>query len=132
MAFALGGGTLAAILASGNLSLLALPKTMFSGIDIFAHMISDVDDELVALFKAHPNVAVLSALGGAYTITVNDLKPFRADTVGKPLPGMEVRIINPASDGVGEVSVRSKTVMAGYLNEPELTAESAPGKRLGV
>jgi long-chain acyl-CoA synthetase len=57
-------------------------------------------------------------------ITVNDLKPFRADTVGKPLPGMEVRIVNPAGDGVGEVSVRSKTVMAGYLNEPELTAEA--------
>ncbi len=57
-------------------------------------------------------------------ITVNDLKPSRADTVGKPLPGMEVRIVNPASDGVGEVSVRSKTVMAGYLNEPELTAET--------
>ncbi len=57
-------------------------------------------------------------------ITVNDLKPFRADTVGKPLPGMEVRIVNPAADGVGEVAVRSKTVMAGYLNEPELTAET--------
>jgi long-chain acyl-CoA synthetase len=57
-------------------------------------------------------------------ITVNDLKPFRADTVGKPLPGMEVRILNPAPDGVGEVSVRSKTVMAGYLNDPELTAET--------
>jgi long-chain acyl-CoA synthetase len=57
-------------------------------------------------------------------ITVNDLKPFRADTVGKPLPGMEVRIVNPAGDGVGEVIVRSKTVMAGYLNEPELTAEA--------
>jgi long-chain acyl-CoA synthetase len=57
-------------------------------------------------------------------ITVNDLKPFRADTVGKPLPGMEVRIVNPAADGVGEVSVRSKTVMAGYLNEPELTSET--------
>ncbi|HEX3372070.1 MAG TPA: AMP-binding protein, partial [Candidatus Acidoferrales bacterium] len=28
-------------------------------------------------------------------ITVNDLKPFRADTVGKPLPGMEVRIVHP-------------------------------------
>ena len=26
-------------------------------------------------------------------ITVNDLKPFRADTVGKPLPGMEVKIV---------------------------------------
>jgi long-chain acyl-CoA synthetase len=57
-------------------------------------------------------------------ITVNDLKPFRADTVGKPLPGMEVRILNPAADGVGEVAVRSKTVMAGYLNDPELTAET--------
>jgi len=57
-------------------------------------------------------------------ITVNDLKPFRADTVGKPLPGMEVRIVNAASDGVGEVAVRSKTVMAGYLNDPELTAET--------
>jgi len=57
-------------------------------------------------------------------ITVNDLKPFRADTVGKPLPGMEVRIVNPASDGVGEVTVRSKTVMTGYLDDPELTAET--------
>jgi long-chain acyl-CoA synthetase len=57
-------------------------------------------------------------------ITVNDLHPFRADTVGKPLPGMEVRIVNTSADGIGEVSVRSKTVMSGYLNEPELTAES--------
>ena len=56
-------------------------------------------------------------------ITVNDLKPFRADTVGKPLPGMEVRIVNPTEE-VGEVAVRSKTVMAGYLDEPELTAET--------
>jgi long-chain acyl-CoA synthetase len=57
-------------------------------------------------------------------VTVNDLKPFRADTVGKPLPGMEVQIRNSDGDGIGEVTVRSKTVMAGYLNEPELTAET--------
>lgn len=55
-------------------------------------------------------------------ITVNDLKPFRADTVGKPLPGMEVRIIDPNVEGIGEVAVRSKTIMSGYLDEPELTA----------
>ena len=35
-----------------------------AGIDIFAHMISDVDDELVALFKQHPNTSILLALGG--------------------------------------------------------------------
>ena len=57
-------------------------------------------------------------------VTVNDLHPFRADTVGKPLPGMEVSILNPDSEGIGQVSVRSKTVMAGYLNEPELTAQT--------
>jgi long-chain acyl-CoA synthetase len=57
-------------------------------------------------------------------ITVNDLHPFRADTVGKPLPGMEVRIVDAGADGIGEIYVRSKTVMSGYLNEPELTAET--------
>jgi long-chain acyl-CoA synthetase len=57
-------------------------------------------------------------------ITVNDLKPFRADTVGKPLPGMDVRIVNPDAEGIGEVCVCSKTIMAGYLNDPELTAET--------
>jgi long-chain acyl-CoA synthetase len=57
-------------------------------------------------------------------ITVNDLRPFRADTVGKPLPGTEVRIVNPDAEGIGEVAVRSKTVMAGYLNDPELTAQT--------
>jgi imidazolonepropionase-like amidohydrolase len=35
-----------------------------AGIDIFAHMVSDVDDELVALFKQHPHTVVLTALGG--------------------------------------------------------------------
>src|ERR1700676_5564210 len=34
-------------------------------------------------------------------ITVNDLKPFRADTVGMPLPGMEVRVVHPDADGIG-------------------------------
>jgi len=57
-------------------------------------------------------------------LTLNDLKPFRADTVGKPLPGVEVRILNPDADGVGEVAVRSNTVMSHYLDDPELTLET--------
>src|SRR6516165_6396990 len=60
-------------------------------------------------------------------VTVNDLKPFRSDTVGKPLPGMEVEIRNQDADGIGEVTIRSKTVMSGYLNEPDLTAETIVG-----
>ncbi len=57
-------------------------------------------------------------------LTLNDLKPFRADTVGKPLPGVEIRILNPDSEGIGEVAVRSKTVMSHYLDDPELTAQT--------
>jgi long-chain acyl-CoA synthetase len=45
-------------------------------------------------------------------VTLNDLNPFRADTVGKPLPGREVKIVNPDADGIGQVTVRSRTVMS--------------------
>jgi long-chain acyl-CoA synthetase len=57
-------------------------------------------------------------------LTVNDLKPFRADTVGKPLPGVELRILNPDSEGIGEVAAKSPTIMSHYLDDPELTAET--------
>ena len=57
-------------------------------------------------------------------LTVNDLKPFRADTVGKPLPGVELRILNPDSDGIGEVAAKSPTVMSRYLDDPDMTAET--------
>jgi long-chain acyl-CoA synthetase len=57
-------------------------------------------------------------------LTLNDFKPFRADTVGKPLPGVELRILNPDGEGVGEVAARSKTVMSHYLDDPELTLET--------
>jgi long-chain acyl-CoA synthetase len=57
-------------------------------------------------------------------VTLNDFNPFRADTVGRPLPGMEIKIVNPDAEGVGQVAVRSRTVMAGYLDDPELTAET--------
>jgi long-chain acyl-CoA synthetase len=58
------------------------------------------------------------------SLTLNDLKPFRADTVGKLLPGVELRILNPDSEGIGEVAVHGKTVMSHYLDDPELTAQT--------
>ncbi|PYX40865.1 MAG: hypothetical protein DMG83_25480 [Acidobacteria bacterium] len=66
--------------------------------------------------------------GGAFmepsTLQFFDFKPFRADTVGRPLPGVELRVLSPDSEGVGEVAVHSKTVMSHYLDDPELTAET--------
>jgi long-chain acyl-CoA synthetase len=56
-------------------------------------------------------------------VTVGRTTPVRADTVGLPVSGVEVRIDAPGADGVGEVCVRGPTVMRGYLDDPEQTAE---------
>ncbi|MBZ5644026.1 MAG: AMP-binding protein [Acidobacteriia bacterium] len=57
-------------------------------------------------------------------VTLNDFNPVRTDTVGRPLPGVELRIAEPDAEGIGEVAVRSNTVMSHYLDDPELTAET--------
>ena len=57
-------------------------------------------------------------------LTLNDFKPFRADTVGKSLPGVEIRLLSPDAEGIGEVAARGKTIMSQYLGDPELTLET--------
>src|ERR1700728_1604650 len=57
-------------------------------------------------------------------LTLNDLQPFRADTVGKPLPGVELRVLSPNAEGIGEIAARSNTIMSHYLDDPELTLET--------
>jgi long-chain acyl-CoA synthetase len=72
-------------------------------------------------------IPVVNAYGlteACTALTANDLKPFRADTVGKALPGIELRILSPDENGIGEVAARSKTVMSHYLDDPQLTAET--------
>ncbi|MCA9694977.1 MAG: AMP-binding protein, partial [Myxococcales bacterium] len=68
-------------------------------------------------------VAIGYGLTEAGTVlTVNDLKPFRADSVGAPIPGVELELRDVNEAGVGEVWVRGPTVMQGYLDDPEQTA----------
>ena len=56
-----------------------------AGVDVFGHMVSDVDDELIDLFKQHPKTAVLLALGGPrrtiYAPWLNPPHPLVAETV---------------------------------------------------
>lgn len=40
----------------------------------------------------------------------------KLDSVGKPLPGMTVHIVNPDVDGVGEIHLNGSMVMRGYIN----------------
>lgn len=46
----------------------------------------------------------------------------RAGHVGKPVPGVEVKILEPGKDGVGEVIARGPNVMLGYADDAESTA----------
>src|SRR5258708_25969167 len=57
-------------------------------------------------------------------LTLNELNPSRDDTAGKPLPGVELRVLSPNDEGIGEIAARSKTVMSHYLDDPELTLET--------
>ena len=47
----------------------------------------------------------------------------RCGSVGFPLPGINVKIDNPNSEGIGEVAVQAPTVMLEYVDNPEATNE---------
>ena len=85
-----------------------------------------VDRKLVEFFyELGIPVAIGYGLTEATTvIAVNDLEPFRSTTVGKPVDGVDVEIRNANDEGIGEVWVRGRTVMKGYLDAPELTEET--------
>lgn len=56
-------------------------------------------------------------------IAVNRDYYSKHDSVGKPMPGTEVRIIDQDADGIGEIICKGPSVMIGYYDNPEATAE---------
>lgn len=66
-------------------------------------------------------------------IAANPVTGARLDTVGKPVPGVRVRIVSLddgtplGPDEVGEIQVRSDSVMAGYLPREATSAAFADG-----
>jgi fatty-acyl-CoA synthase len=66
--------------------------------------------------------------------SVDDPLEVRVGTVGGPLPGLEVRLVDPATrqevgpGATGELCVRGHCVMAGYYRNPEATARVIDGE----
>jgi len=54
-------------------------------------------------------------------VAVNRDKSYRHDSVGLPLPGLDVEIINPDKEGFGEIIVKGDSVMLGYYNNDDAT-----------
>ena len=49
--------------------------------------------------------------------------PHKRDSVGNPLPGMQVRIDKPDADGVGEIHLTGPMVMTGYIDKEPIDGD---------
>lgn len=56
-------------------------------------------------------------------VATNRTMFYRSGTVGVAVPGVEVKIADTLESGEGEICVKGDTVMMGYYNNPEATAE---------
>ena len=56
-------------------------------------------------------------------INLNPIFDYIESSVGKTLPGVEEKIVDPDSDGNGLIYIKGSMVMQGYYKNPEATAE---------
>lgn len=89
--------------------------------------------ELLERFERRYGVGIIEGYGlseGSCASTGNPLNGKRKPgTVGIPLPGQEIRVVDSAGTpvpqgAVGEVIIKGPNVMRGYLNRPEETAKT--------
>jgi long-chain acyl-CoA synthetase len=79
---------------------------------------------------AQLGITILEGYGLTETspvISINPADKPKPGTIGKPVQGVEIRIDEPAADGVGELLVRGPNVMKGYFNDPEASRRAMAG-----
>jgi acyl-CoA synthetase (AMP-forming)/AMP-acid ligase II len=75
----------------------------------------------------HIGFGATETAGGISATSLADSDEHQAETVGQPMPGVEVKIVDEARrvlppGEVGELACRSEGVMLGYYRAPEATA----------
>jgi long-chain acyl-CoA synthetase len=83
-------------------------------------------DEEVAEFLMQIGFTILEGYGLTETapvVTFNPLKKQKIGSVGKPIPNVKVKIINPDEGGIGEVAISGPNVMQGYYKLKSETEE---------
>ena len=87
-------------------------------------------------FERRFGVTILEGYGLSETSPVASFAPrgeeVRVGSIGKPIPGVEMRLIDPADwsevpegpDQVGEIAIKGPNVMKGYYDRPDATAEA--------
>lgn len=82
-----------------------------------------VDPDTLAFYR---DIGIDSLQGYGMTecapfIAVNRHCRYNDDSAGLPCPEVEVKVVNPDANGVGEFAVRGENVMVGYYNNQEET-----------
>jgi imidazolonepropionase-like amidohydrolase len=114
-----------------SLGLADVKALLRAGMDIFAHMVSDVDDELVELFKQHPNSSVLLALGAprrtVYAPWIDPPHPLLRETVSpEQLERLRRRLASATPDAVDRARHAWDRLARGVVRL------NAAGVRIGV
>lgn len=87
-------------------------------------------------FEKKFGVTILEGYGLSETSPVASFSPYgqppRVGSIGKPIPGVEMKLIAPGSweevewtpDTIGEIAIKGHNVMKGYYKRPDATAEA--------
>jgi len=81
----------------------------------------------VTKFFRHLGLDLIQGYGLTEASPVLTLNPADApidESVGKPMSGIEVKVLEPDGEGVGELAFRGPMIMKGYLDNPEATREA--------
>jgi malonyl-CoA/methylmalonyl-CoA synthetase len=115
----------------------AFTSELATSVRLFVSGSAPLLPETFAAFETRTGQRILERYGMTETNmnTSNPLQgPRKPGTVGPPLPGVEIRIVDengsPVSQGaIGQILVRGPNVFAGYWNRPEKTAEDFTADR---
>jgi long-chain acyl-CoA synthetase len=87
-------------------------------------------------FERQFGVTILEGYGLSETSPVASFSPWgeevRVGSIGKPVPGVEMKLIEPESwdevedseDAIGEIAIKGHNIMKGYYGRPDATAEA--------
>lgn len=84
-------------------------------------------DPKIAKWFEDIGITFLQGYGLTETAPIAALTPdfdTRVGSAGKAVHGDEIKILNPNENGEGEVLIKGETVMLGYFEDPETTAET--------
>lgn len=87
---------------------------------------SAIDPEALAGFKAF-GIEAIQGYGmteSSPVICAENIYENRIGSIGRPLPGIDVKIFEPNEEGIGELIARGPNVMAGYFENEEETAKT--------